>query len=88
MPSWELFDAQTPEYRQSVLPTEVRARVAIEAGAGLGWEHYVGLDGEAIAMKTFGASAPGKTVLEQFGFTVENVAARARALAGRLSPSA
>jgi transketolase len=58
MPSWELFEAQCPDYRQSVLPAEVRARVAVEAGLRLGWERYVGLDGVVIGMDGFGASAP------------------------------
>jgi transketolase len=80
MPSWELFDQQPAEYRESVLPSQVRARVAVEAGMALGWEHYVGLDGAVVGMCSFGASAPGKVVLEKFGFTPENVAAQARAL--------
>jgi transketolase len=80
MPSWELFDQQPAEYRESVLPPQVRARVAVEAGSALGWEHYVGLDGAIVGMRSFGASAPGKVVLSEFGFTPENVAAQARAL--------
>jgi transketolase len=80
MPSWELFDEQPAAYRASVLPTAVRARVAIEAGMAVGWEHYVGLDGAVVGMHRFGASAPGKVVLEKFGFTAENVAKVARAL--------
>jgi len=80
MPSWELFDQQPVAYRESVLPSEVRTRVAIEAGTALGWEHYVGLDGVVVGMRSFGASAPGKVVLQEFGFTPENVAAQARAL--------
>ncbi len=83
MPSWELFDQQPEEYHESVLPADVRARVAVEAGAALGWEHYVGLDGMVVGMHHFGASAPGEVVLEEFGFTAENVAAQARALLNR-----
>jgi len=80
MPSWELFDRQSASYRESVLPTDVRARMAVEAGIKMGWEHYVGLDGDVIGMEGFGASAPGEVVLREFGFTVEDVVARAKAL--------
>ena len=83
MPSWKLFDQQTAEYRNSVLPSQVRARVAIEAGIALGWERYVGLDSAVVAMRSFGGSAPGKVVLEKFGFTPENVAVHARKVLGR-----
>jgi transketolase len=79
-PSWELFEAQDEAYRQAVLPDHIRARLAVEAGAGLGWERYVGLEGAVISMHRFGASAPYKVLFEQFGFTVENVIARAREL--------
>jgi len=77
-PSWELFEAQDAAYRQAVLPKNVRARLAVEAGAGLGWERYVGFQGAVICMQRFGASAPYKTLFEKFGFTVENVIAKAR----------
>ena len=80
MPSWELFDRQPDQYRQSVLPSEVRARLAVEAGVKLGWEHYVGLDGAVIGMERFGASAPGPTVFEHFGFTVDKIIEQARAM--------
>ena len=73
MPSWELFDAQPQEYRDAVLPPEVRARVAIEAATPLGWERYVGLDGVAIGLSHFGASAPGGELYRQFGLTAERV---------------
>jgi transketolase len=79
MPSWEVFERQPEEYRASVLPLNVRARVAVEAGSSLGWRRYVGLDGAVIARRDFGASAPLKELLKQFGFTVENVVAEARA---------
>jgi transketolase len=79
MPSWELFEAQPQAYRDSVLPPEVTARVAVEAGVPLGWERYVGLQGEIVALNRFGASAPYKVLAENLGFTVEAVAARARA---------
>jgi len=79
MPSFEQFDAQAAAYRESVLPKEVRNRVAVEAGASLGWERYVGDGGQVIGLNRFGASAPGATVLAQLGFTVDAVAAAARA---------
>ncbi|MGY4707803.1 transketolase [Candidatus Bipolaricaulota sp. J31] len=80
MPSWELFEAQPEDYRREVLPPEVRARVAVEAGVRLGWERYVGTEGAVVSVERFGASAPGKEVLERFGFTPENVARMARTL--------
>ncbi len=80
MPSWELFDRQPAEYRESVLPAAVRARVAVEAGIKLGWERYVGLDGVVVGMESFGASAPGRVLYEKFGITAETVADQAKAL--------
>lgn len=80
LPSWELFDRQPADYRESVLPPAVRARVAVEAGIKLGWEHYVGLDGVVVGMESFGASAPGDVLYEKFGITAENVAAQAHRL--------
>ena len=80
MPSWELFEEQPQEYRDSVLPPGQRARLSVEAGAIGGWARYVGLDGASIGMSTFGASAPGGVVLEQFGFTAARVAEEARKL--------
>jgi transketolase len=79
MPSWELFERQPEEYRDSVLPRQVRARVAVEQAAAFGWHQYVGLDGEVIAMQTFGTSAPLKDVVKKFGFTPEHVVAAAKA---------
>ena len=72
-PSWELFDRQPREYRDSVLPPAVRARVAIEQASTFGWERYVGAAGTVIGMHTFGASAPLKALQQQFGFTVDQV---------------
>jgi transketolase len=83
MPSWELFEAQSREYRDSVLPPSVRARLAVEAGSPQGWSRYVGDGGDVIGVDTFGASAPGDTNLREYGFTVDNVCARALALLGR-----
>jgi transketolase len=68
MPSWEIFDRQTQEYRDSVLPPAVKARVAVEQASTFGWERYVGSGGCVIGMKTFGASAPLKALQEKFGF--------------------
>ena len=80
MPSWELFDRQPPPYRETVLPASVPARLAIEAGATLGWKRYVGDRGDAIGLDRYGASAPGETVMKELGFNVENVVRRAKAL--------
>lgn len=73
MPCQELFDAQSAAYKEDVLPHDVRARVAVEAAADLGWGKYVGLDGATVTMKGFGASAPAAKLFEKFGFTKENV---------------
>jgi transketolase len=82
LPSWELFDAQSREYRESVLPPSVTARLAIEAASPLGWHKYVGLGGDVLAMERFGASAPYKDLAEAFGFTADEVARRVRWLLG------
>ncbi len=79
-PSWDLFEKQDAAYREAVLPGRVRARLAVEAGAGLGWERYVGAEGAVISIERFGASAPAKVLFEKFGFTVENVIEKARSL--------
>ncbi|MBM4445068.1 MAG: transketolase [Chloroflexi bacterium] len=73
LPSWELFDAQAPDYRNQVLPPSVRVRVSIEAGTPLGWERYVGLDGAAVGLSRFGASASGKVLYQQLGLTAGRV---------------
>jgi transketolase len=83
MPSWEIFERQTQEYRDGVLPPSVRARVAIEQASTFGWERYVGSAGHVIGMQTFGASAPLKALQEKFGFEPERVVASAKALLGR-----
>jgi transketolase len=80
LPSWKIFDRQPSEYRNHVLPPDVKVRVAVEAGIKLGWEHYVGLDGTVIGMDGFGASAPYKVLYEKFGITVEHIVQAARAL--------
>ncbi|SOC29783.1 transketolase [Brochothrix thermosphacta] len=73
IPSFNLFDKQSAEYKESVLPNTVRKRVGIEMGSSFGWGKYVGLDGTVIAIDTFGASAPGEKIIEEYGFTVDNV---------------
>ena len=78
MPSWELFELQSEEYRQSVMPAGVKARVYVEQAATFGWERYTGSEGVRLGMKTFGASAPLKELQKRFGFTVDNVVAAAR----------
>lgn len=80
MPSWELFDALPKAERDAVLPPSVRARLAVEAGVTQGWHRYVGDAGDVIGVDRFGASAPGETVLREYGFTVDNVYARGKAL--------
>ena len=80
MPSWELFREQPTAYRHEVLPPEVKPRLSVEAGATQGWLEWVGCEGDMIGLDHFGASAPGPVLLEQFGFTVDNVVDRARSL--------
>lgn len=83
MPSWELFDRQRASYRESILPSAVPARIAVEAALRLGWEHYVGADGTIIGMDGFGASAPAEVLYKKFGITVANVVTQAKALLTR-----
>jgi transketolase len=79
-PSWELFTAQSQEYRDSVLPETIKARLAVEAGVSMGWERWVGEKGGVLAIDRFGASAPYEAVFRELGMTVENVVVRALAL--------
>jgi len=83
MPSWELFDAQPLEYQESVLPPQVTARLAIEAGVTLGWTKYIGPTGEVLGLERFGASAPYQVLVEKFGFTAEAVVERVMRLLGK-----
>jgi transketolase len=83
MPCWEIFDHQTEEYRNSVLPPNVKARVAVEQASTLGWERYVGNSGYVVGMKTFGASAPLKELQRKFGFEPDQVVAAAKKQLGR-----
>jgi transketolase len=86
MPCMELFEAQSQEYRDQVLPREVTARLAVEPGATMSWWKWVGLDGDVLGLDRFGASAPGATVLKELGFTAENIALKATALLERTTP--
>jgi transketolase len=78
MPSWDLFEAQDEAYRDSVLPTDVTARVSVEAASPIGWDRYVGRSGARIAMYGFGGSAPAKDLFKKFGFTPDKVVAAAK----------
>jgi transketolase len=84
MPCMELFEAQPGEYRESVIPRDVPARLAIEAGASMSWWKWVGDSGDVVGVDRFGASAPGGTVMKELGFTAASIAARARALLERV----
>jgi transketolase len=83
LPSWELYDLQTREYRESVLPPSIRPRLAVEAALPQGWHRYIGDGGDIIGIERFGASAPGNVVMEKLGFTVDHVVKRTLALLGR-----
>jgi transketolase len=80
MPCVELFEEQDAAYRESVLPAAVRKRLVVEASSSYGWHKYTGFDGDTVSIDRFGASAPGPVCLEKFGFTVDNVVAKAKAL--------
>ena len=82
MPCVELFDEQSDAYKEEVLPGSVRKRIVVEAAESFGWHRFIGLDGDSVTMNRFGASAPGGTCMEKFGFTVENVVAKSKALLG------
>ena len=84
MPSWDIFEQQTQEYQDSVLPPQVTARVAVEQASTFGWERYVGRAGRMIGMHTFGASAPLKELQKKFGFEPERVVAIAKELVASL----
>ncbi|TAA72496.1 transketolase [Planococcus salinarum] len=80
MPSWDRFEKQDKEYKQSVIPPTVKKRLAIEMGSSFGWDRYIGEEGDILAIDRFGASAPGQRVMEEFGFTPDNVAAKVKKL--------
>ena len=84
MPSWSVFEKQDAAYRESVLPRAVRARVAVEQAASLGWDRYVGMDGATVTMSTFGASAPISKLQAKFGFTIDHVCGVARKVLARI----
>jgi len=83
MPSWDIFEGQPEAYRQSVLPANIKARIAVEQGSVLGWDRYVGAEGQIIGMKTFGSSAPLKELQRKFGFEPGRIVAAAKAMLGR-----
>jgi len=83
MPAWQLFDQQDQQYRDSVLPPWITARVTVEEASPIGWERYAGRDGVVLGMRTFGMSAPMKVVAEHFGFTPDHVVAVAKEVLGR-----
>jgi transketolase len=83
-PSWELFEAQSKEYKESVLPKTVKARISIEAGVKQGWEKYIGDFGEAISIEKFGASAPYEIIFKEYGFTTENIVAAVKRVLGNV----
>jgi transketolase len=85
MPSWRLFEEQTAEYRESVLPRAVTARLSVEAASPLGWERWTGLQGAILGVDHFGASAPGATLFKEYGFTVDHVVAQALTLVDRVA---
>ena len=80
MPSWDRFEEQSKEYKESVIPKSVKKRLGLEVGSSLGWDRYTGDEGDILAIDRFGASAPGDKVMQEYGFTVENVVARVKAL--------
>lgn len=80
IPSWELFEEQSAEYKEAVLPDSVTARVAIEAASPFGWERYIGTKGTTVTLNHFGASAPAKVLYQQFGITVDNIVEKSKAL--------
>ncbi|MEH7386076.1 transketolase [Bacillus sp. JJ1521] len=73
MPSWELFEKQSTDYKESILPSSISKRIAIEAGISMGWERFVGMEGRIVSIETFGASGTGPAVMKQFGFTTDNL---------------
>jgi transketolase len=82
-PSWELFENQSQEYRNSILPPEIKKRFAVEAGVSQGWVKWIGDEGDMHSVDKFGSSAPSKVVFENYGFTVDNILEKARKLIGK-----
>jgi len=85
LPCWELFDAQPREYRENVLPPQIKDRLAIEAGVAQGWHKYVGDEGKVMSIERFGASAPASVIADKFGFTVETVQAIGRQMRSQIT---
>jgi transketolase len=83
-PSWELFEKQSVEYKNSLLPKQIKARISVEAGISMGWEKYLGDCGQAVSIECFGASAPAEVLMKEYGITAENVAAKAKAVLSKL----
>jgi len=83
-PSWEIFEAQSEEYKESVFPKSVKARISIEAGVKQGWEKYIGDFGEAISIEKFGASAPYEIIFKEYGFTKEAVVVSVKRVLGKI----
>ena len=79
-PSWELFEAQSAEYKEQVLPKDVKTRLSIEPGVKQGWEKYVGDSGDCLSIEGFGASAPLEVIFDKYGFSVDNIVAKAKGL--------
>ena len=80
MPCWELFDEQSAQYQESVLPAAVTKRVAVEAGIKIGWERYLGSAGQFVGMSGFGASAPSEVLYEHFGITTDAIVAKVKSM--------
>lgn len=80
MPSWDRFEKQPAEYMESVIPKQVKARLGIEMGASLGWHKYVGDQGDVLIIDSFGSSAPGEKLMEEYGFTIPNVVDKFKSL--------
>ncbi len=80
IPSWELFEEQSAAYKEAVLPKQVSARIAIEAASPMGWERYIGTQGDTVTLNHFGASAPAKILFQKFGFTIDNIVEKAKRL--------
>ena len=85
MPCVELFEEQSETYKEEVLPSSIRKRILVEAAESFGWHKYIGLDGDSVTMSSFGASAPGGTCMEKFGFTLKNVIDKANKLLAKAS---
>jgi transketolase len=84
LPSWEIFEQQSPGYKESVLPSNIKARVSVEAAVKFGWERYIGDYGEAVSIEKFGASAPGGIAMDKYGFNHENISETAKRVLNKI----